>query len=122
MHEATEHHGSRLVCVIAPMSGCRGERGHASPWRPVYRRLNFRRSPPRRDKAGGAGRPTGALKFYRDDLAIAERQAKSDPGNAGWQFDVALYNWRLASAGDEAVRRLTLIVATLRGPDGGQQS
>jgi tetratricopeptide (TPR) repeat protein len=28
---------------------------------------------------------TGALKSYQDDLAIAERLATSDPGNAGWQ-------------------------------------
>jgi hypothetical protein len=31
----------------------------------------------------------GALKSYRDCLAIAERLAQSDPGNAGWQRDLA---------------------------------
>ena len=65
--------------------------------------------------AGSQGDLPGALKSYRDDLAIAERLAKADPSNAGWQFDVVTCNWRLALAGDEAVRRWTLIVVTLRG-------
>jgi hypothetical protein len=30
----------------------------------------------------------GALKSYRDGLAIAEKLAKQDPGNAGWQRDL----------------------------------
>ena len=34
-----------------------------------------------------------ALKSYRDSLAIADRLAKSDPGNAGWQRDLSVsYN------------------------------
>ena len=34
-----------------------------------------------------------ALKSYRDSLAIAERLAKADPGNAGWQRDLSVsYN------------------------------
>jgi tetratricopeptide (TPR) repeat protein len=57
----------------------------------------------------------GALKSYRDGLAIAERLAKADPGNAQWQIDVVVSNQRLASAGDDAMRRWTLIVETLRG-------
>ena len=32
----------------------------------------------------------GALASYRDSLAISERLAKSDPGNAGWQHDLAV--------------------------------
>ena len=32
----------------------------------------------------------GALKSYRDSLAIADRLAKSDPGNAGWQHDLSV--------------------------------
>ena len=32
----------------------------------------------------------GALTSYRDSLAIAERLAKSDPGNAGWQRDLSV--------------------------------
>ena len=35
----------------------------------------------------------GALKSYHDSLAIADRLAKSDPGNAGWQRDLSVsYN------------------------------
>jgi hypothetical protein len=34
-----------------------------------------------------------ASKSYRDGLAIADRLAKSDPGNAGWQRDLSVsYN------------------------------
>ena len=34
-----------------------------------------------------------ALKSYRDSLAIRDRLAKSDPGNAGWQRDLSVsYN------------------------------
>ena len=32
----------------------------------------------------------GALKSYRDGLAIIDRLAKSDPGNAGWQRDLSV--------------------------------
>ena len=31
-----------------------------------------------------------ALKSYRDSQAIADRLAKSDPGNAGWQLDLSV--------------------------------
>ena len=31
-----------------------------------------------------------ALKAYRDSLAIGERLAKADPGNAGWQRDLSV--------------------------------
>ena len=35
----------------------------------------------------------GALKSYQDSLAIRDRLAKSDPGNAGWQRDLSVsYN------------------------------
>jgi hypothetical protein len=37
----------------------------------------------------------GALKSYKADLAIAERLAKADPGNAGWQRDLSVSNERL---------------------------
>jgi len=30
-----------------------------------------------------------ALKAYQDSLAIRDRLAKSDPGNAGWQHDLS---------------------------------
>ena len=37
----------------------------------------------------------GALKSYQDSLAIFDRLAKSDPGNAGWQRDLSTSNERL---------------------------
>ena len=37
-----------------------------------------------------------ALKSYRDSLAIADRLAKSDPGNAGWQRDLSVSHGRIA--------------------------
>ena len=36
----------------------------------------------------------GALKSSRDSLAIFEKLAKRDPGNAGWQADLAFSYWR----------------------------
>jgi hypothetical protein len=39
----------------------------------------------------------GALKSYRDSLAIAERLARSDPGHAGWQRDLSVSHAKLAS-------------------------
>jgi hypothetical protein len=41
------------------------------------------------------GNLAGALKSYSDDLAIADRLAKSDPGNAGWQYDLGISNERI---------------------------
>ena len=37
----------------------------------------------------------GALVSYRESLAIRERLAKSDPGNAQWQFDLGISNERI---------------------------
>jgi hypothetical protein len=37
-----------------------------------------------------------ALTSYQASLAIAERLAKADPGNAGWQRDLALSYGRIA--------------------------
>jgi hypothetical protein len=36
-----------------------------------------------------------ALAAYQDSLAIAERLAKADPGNAPWQRDLALSHGRI---------------------------
>jgi hypothetical protein len=55
-----------------------------------------------------------ALKSFRDGLAIAERLAQADRGNAGWQFDFVVSHWKLAANGDDAPRRWAFIVATLR--------
>ena len=43
-----------------------------------------------RRRAGGAGRSCGALISFSDSLAISERLAQSDPGNAGWQRDLSV--------------------------------
>jgi hypothetical protein len=37
-----------------------------------------------------------ALTSYQADLAIAERLAKADPGNAGWQRDLSASFTKLA--------------------------
>jgi hypothetical protein len=46
------------------------------------------------NKIGGVEEAQGdlasALKSYEADLAIAERLAKSDPSNAGWQRDLSV--------------------------------
>ena len=51
-----------------------------------------------RRRAGGAGRSRAALQSYSDSLAIRERLAKSDPGNAGWQRDLSVTYGKLAAA------------------------
>src|SRR6202040_967854 len=40
----------------------------------------------------------GALKTYSDNLAIADRLGKSDPGNALWQPGLAVFFGKLALA------------------------
>jgi hypothetical protein len=53
-----------------------------------------------------------ALTSYQASLAIADRLAKADPGNAGWQRDLALSYGRAAliqvqqGVRDEALKRL----------------
>jgi tetratricopeptide (TPR) repeat protein len=37
----------------------------------------------------------GALKPYRDSLAIRDKLAKADPGNAQWQYDLGISNERI---------------------------
>jgi hypothetical protein len=43
------------------------------------------------------GNLADALASYRSSLAIRERLAKADPGNAGWQRDVAVSHSKLAT-------------------------
>ena len=38
------------------------------------------------------GNLAGALKSYQNSLAIADRLAKADPNNAGWQHDLGIGN------------------------------
>jgi tetratricopeptide (TPR) repeat protein len=42
------------------------------------------------------GNLSAALESYKADLTITERLAKADPGNAGWQRDLALSHGRVA--------------------------
>jgi tetratricopeptide (TPR) repeat protein len=42
----------------------------------------------------------GALRSYQDGLAIAERLAKADPGNAQWQYDLGISNERIGGQYD----------------------
>ena len=46
----------------------------------------------------------GALQAYEADLAIAERLAASDPGNAQWQRDLYISYWRMADIGERTGR------------------
>ena len=43
------------------------------------------------------GNLAAALTSYQADLAIAERLAQADPGNAGWQHDLAVSHSKLAT-------------------------
>ncbi len=45
----------------------------------------------------------GALAAYEQSLAIRQDLAEADPGNAGWQRDLIVSHWKLATvAGEEA--------------------
>ena len=56
-----------------------------------------------------------ALKSYRDGLAIAERLAKSDPGNAGWQHDLAIAYGALADVYSRLDHRDDALAALRQG-------
>ncbi|MCE5237717.1 hypothetical protein LLH23_04415, partial [bacterium] len=45
---------------------------------------------------------SGALEEYEADLAIAQRLAAADPGNAAWQRDLAVSFYKLAAFHNEA--------------------
>jgi hypothetical protein len=57
----------------------------------------------------------GALESYRASMAIAERLAKSDPNNAGWQRDLAWSRWRLAQYADRPRVHWQEVVRILKG-------
>jgi tetratricopeptide (TPR) repeat protein len=57
----------------------------------------------------------GALKSYRDGLAIAERLAQSDPGNAGWQHDLAISYARFADVYRRSKDREKALAALRQG-------
>jgi len=60
------------------------------------------------------GKTGDAVKNYRAGLAIRERLAAAAPGDAQLQWDLLVLQWRLASTGDEPVKRFGEIVAMLR--------
>jgi Tetratricopeptide repeat len=59
-----------------------------------------------------------SLKNYRDCVAIRERVAAADPKNVSKQIDLVQAHWSLADRGDEAERRWSFVVSTLRNLNG----
>jgi hypothetical protein len=43
----------------------------------------------------------GALKAYRESLAVRARLAAADPSNAGWQRDLSVSYWRMADMAEK---------------------
>jgi tetratricopeptide (TPR) repeat protein len=81
------------VCRRSARDCCRERLATSDPGN-AYRQRNLSVS---YNKVGDVqvarGDMAGALKSYRDSLAIFERLATSDPGNAGWQRDLSVsYN------------------------------
>ena len=64
------------------------------------------------DLAVAQGDLAAALRYFQQDLAIAERRAASDPANAAWQRDLAVSHFKLCQfaekKGDEAVMQASL--------------
>jgi hypothetical protein len=58
-----------------------------------------------------------ALTSYRASLAIRERLAQADPGNAGWQRDLALSHCRVAVIDVRQGRRDDALSAFRQGRD-----
>jgi hypothetical protein len=46
-----------------------------------------------------------ALKSFRPSHDIFGRLAQSDPGNAGWQFDLAVSDWKVTANAEDAASR-----------------
>jgi len=60
------------------------------------------------------GSQSEATRSYRNGLVITERLAIDDPSNARNVFDMLDFQSRLATLGDDSVKRLTLVVKGLR--------
>ena len=58
-----------------------------------------------------------ALDAFKPSLAIRDRLAKADPGNAGWQRDVALSHGRVASVLGQQGERDRALGAFRQGRD-----
>jgi tetratricopeptide (TPR) repeat protein len=67
------------------------------------------------DVLGKMQKSAEVVSNYRASLAIRQRLVASDPANVLWQLDLLQSHRRLASSGDDALARLTLIVRTLQG-------
>ena len=61
------------------------------------------------------GNLPAALDAFKASLAIAERLAKTDPGNAGWQHDVALSLQRVGLVASRQGQQETALAAYRRG-------
>jgi tetratricopeptide (TPR) repeat protein len=103
----------RAACASGPRLGCRrplSDPGNAGWQRDLS--VSY-------DRVGNVqveqGDLAGALKSYRDSLAIADRLAKSDPGNAGWQRDLSFSHRRLASAFKKAGENAKALDALRQG-------
>ncbi|RAI26293.1 hypothetical protein CH338_30855, partial [Rhodoplanes elegans] len=61
-----------------------------------------------------AGKTSEAVASWRAALAGTEAIVAAEPGNAAARWELAVLQWRLASAGDQPVERYRAVVATLR--------
>ena len=94
-HDRRREDGAGRPCGRA--EGLRGQpRDQQTGWRnpipatPAGSAISRCRSNKIGDVKTAQGDLAGALKAYQDSLAIADRLAKSDPGNAGWQRDLSV--------------------------------
>ena len=75
---------------------------------------------------GAQGDPATALTSYQASLAIMDRLAKSDPGNAAWQRDLAISNDRVGLAlfdlgrVEEALNYFNAAVQIGKAPDNSE--
>jgi hypothetical protein len=56
----------------------------------------------------------GAVQSYRAGLHVMESLAARHPRNSGHKKAIALFNYKLAANGDDAVRRYALVAITLK--------
>lgn len=66
------------------------------------------------DALAAAGKSSEAVASWRAALAGTEALVAAEPGNAAARWELAVLQWRLASAGDQPVERFRAVVATLR--------
>lgn len=70
------------------------------------------------DRVGDAlsllGDADEGVSAHRSALSIRELLARAEPDSVQWQLDVVASQWKLASMGDDAPRRMTDIIAALR--------